>query len=161
MTTRARVPRSNTHPLESDRGHEVLTVTISGTTIADQFEAHSDIGHGDGFPHPAPVPDRLDTDVAAVEGKTLRCELLTASFQTNATTSEGDVSKTATAAVFCKHADLFRASLCDQLHILCAGCLSHLVMYARHERSGRDLADIDDDIANLSVEVGSVDVVSV
>lgn len=91
-TTPAKNPRSNIHLLESDRGHGVLTVTINGTTIADEFEAHPDIGHGDGFPHPAPVPDSLDTDVATVEGKTLRCELLTASFQTNATTSEGDVS---------------------------------------------------------------------
>lgn len=146
--------------MESDRSHGVLTVTIHSTTVSDQFEAHSDIGHSDRFPHPAPVPDSLDTDVAAVEGKTLRCELLAASFQTNAAASEGDVSKTAAAAVFCEHADLFCTSLRDQLHILCAGCLSNLVMYARHERSGRDLADIDDDVADLSVEVGSVDVVS-
>jgi hypothetical protein len=79
-----------------DWGHEVLTVAIDSTTITNQFEAHSNIGHSDRLPHPAPVPDSLDTDDATVKGKTLRCGLLTTSFQTNASTSEGDVSKTTT-----------------------------------------------------------------
>lgn len=98
--------RSTTHHLDSGWGHEVLTVAINSTTITDQFEAHSDIGHSDGLPHPTPVPDSLDTNVAAVEGKMLQCELLTASLQTNTTTSEGDVSKTTTAAILCGHFDL-------------------------------------------------------
>ncbi|GJD05037.1 hypothetical protein ColKHC_13862 [Colletotrichum higginsianum] len=70
--------------------------------------------------------------------------------------NKGDVRDAAAAAVLGEDALLARAG--PQLDVLHAGGLGHLVVQAGRLLRGRRRAYVDDDVADLAVEVGRVDV---
>lgn len=135
-------------------------LTIPNAAVADKLKANAHILHGNRFPYPAPVPNDLSAHVTAVEFETLRCELLATRLKANAAAGEGDIGDATAAAIFSIHANLVRARLGYQLNVLRARGLSDLVMDACDDRTLLDLADVNSDVADLTIKVGRVDKVS-
>lgn len=104
---------------EEARGREKgRTLTVANATITDELESRLHIVHGDGLPHPAPVPDGLDSNGASIELEALRGELLLATFEPDSTAGKRDIGDASTAALLRAQTNLRRASGCYQFDVL-------------------------------------------
>ena len=89
----------------------------------------------------------------------MRSELLLATFEPDSTPGKRDVGNASAGAILCEQAYLGRASCCYQLDVLKACGLSDLVVETGDRGSGSDLSDVNDNVSNLTVEIGRIDVV--
>lgn len=131
---------------------------LGNFVFGQQTEASLDILHGDGLPHPAPVPNDLHANIASIEGQSLRSKLLVTSIDSIAAAGKSNVRDDAATAVFCKNALLAGTRFGNQLDVLNASGLSNLVVDARNVLAWTGRGDVNTQIANLSIEVGRVDI---
>lgn len=146
-------------PPPDGKGETQRILTISNPIITDKLKASAHVLHINRLPYPTPVPNDLDSNIAAVKVETLRRELLIASLEADAAASECDVGDTSATAILGEHTNLLRARLGYQLNVLGARGLSNLIVDACDGGSGGDLSNVYNDISDLTIEVGGVDVV--
>lgn len=100
----------------------------------------------------------MDTDRTAVECKALGRELLVASIDTHRAARESDIGYLATTAILSIHSNLGGTRRGHEFHVFKTGCLRDLVVETRDVlRPG--LRDVYDDVPDLPVEVGRIDVI--